>query len=55
MNSTWRTTVVGLLLIGFAVARIAFKNEAMFDGETIGLVTGGCSLILGSDKLLGVK
>jgi hypothetical protein len=49
----WRTTAVGVLILAFVAGRIAFKRDALFDAETIGLFAGACSLILGSDKLLG--
>jgi hypothetical protein len=51
--TTWRTTVVGLIVILFAIARIWMKPGVMFEPETAALVGGGCSLILGTDRLLG--
>ena len=52
--STWRSSVVGGLIVALIVARVAFKHEAIFDGETISLFGVACSLILGTDKLLGL-
>jgi predicted phage tail protein len=51
--ATWRTTVVGALLLAFAAARVWLHPEAILDGGTATLVAAGCALILGSDKLLG--
>ena len=53
MTPTWRSTLVGALLILFAGVRIWHRHDAMFDPETIGMVSAGGALILGTDKLLG--
>jgi len=51
---TWRTNVVGGLLIALVCARVYFQHDALFDASTIGIFGAACSLILGTDNLLGI-
>lgn len=53
--TTWRTTTIGILLIAFAVARIIFHPDQLLSADTGALVATGGSLILGTDRLLGLK
>jgi hypothetical protein len=50
---TWRSTVVGVLMLAFLVGRVAVNRESLFAADTSGLLAVACGLILGSDKLLG--
>jgi len=51
--ATWRSTVVGILTLGFVAVRVLLRHESAFDAETIALFTAGCALIAGTDKILG--
>ena len=51
--TSWRTTAVGVALIAFALARIAFHPDQILNADTVAMVATGCSLILGTDRLLG--
>jgi hypothetical protein len=50
---TWRTTLVGLLLLGLTAFRIYSNPALLADPATLGLITSGAGLIGATDKLLG--
>lgn len=53
MTPTWRTNVVGALLVILVSVRVWLRPDSLFDADTIAILSTGCGLILGTDKLLG--
>ena len=49
----WRTTLAGAIVLVFLAVRVVMKPESMWEPGTGAILSIGCSLILGSDKLLG--
>ena len=50
---TWRSSIVGILILAFVGFRVYVKPESLFEPETVAMCGAAFSLILGSDKLLG--
>lgn len=50
---TWRTTLLGCLMLLFVALRVWHRRDALFDNETVGLFITAIALIAGTDKLLG--
>jgi hypothetical protein len=50
---TWRSTVVGVLMLAFIAGRAVVDRQSLFSADTGAILAVACGLILGSDKLLG--